>query len=366
MSVAEKPVVPAGMALQPRAAATTAVAKPAAPTAPPMTVDHVASTGRCYPGETVTLHTKVQALTGVAGFAVQVGVPNNFRLEAHRCSDNAGSGGPDVFTMRRGRVLRWRLPRPVEAGETFEYEVDVAPRPVQTDTPLVTQAQVWVDGAGSDARPIVEAAELRVLAKGRYLRYLPRIYQEQDELMGRFLMLFESFWAPIEGQIDSLPNYFDPALTPLKLLPWLAAWVDLTLDDHWPEAKRRQLLKAAVSLYRKRGTRRGLIEYLELYTGAQVKISEHGARNFLLGPAARLGPGVALGTLNMPHTFTVTVYLPPAEDEGRTSAEQERYETDRRRMIESIIESEKPAHTSYVLRLEAQLPERRASPRKTS
>src|SRR5262249_20365856 len=70
------------------------------------------------------------------------------------------------------------------------------------------------------------------------------------EVMARFLMLFESFWAPIEGQIDNLPLYFDPAFTPLKLLPWLASWVDLTLDDHWPEAKRRQLLRAAVSLYR--------------------------------------------------------------------------------------------------------------------
>ncbi len=353
MSVAEKPAAPAGMGLQPLEPGATSLVKSPAPKVGTMAVGHVASTGRCYPGERVTLFTKVQALTRVSGFAVQVGVPSSFRLEGHRCSANASGGGPDVFSMRRGLVVRWRMARPIDAGETFEYELDVAPRPVQADTPLVTQAQVWVDGAPSDARPTVEAAELSVLAKGRYLRYLPRIYQERDELMGRFLMLFESFWSPIEGQIDGIPNYFDPALTPLRLLPWLATWVDLTLDDHWPEAKRRQLLKAAVSLYRKRGTRRGLIEYLELYTGARVKISEHGANNFLLGPGARLGPGVALGTLNMPHTFTVTVFLPPEDDAARTSAEQERYEADRRRMIESIIETEKPAHTSYVLRLEA-------------
>jgi len=62
---------------------------------------------------------------------------------------------------------------------------------------------------------------------------------------------------------------------------------------------------------------------------------------------------VALGTLNMPHTFTVTVYLPPADRVGATAAERQRYEADRRRMIETIIEAEKPAHTSYNLRLEA-------------
>jgi phage tail-like protein len=166
-------------------------------------------------------------------------------------------------------------------------------------------------------------------------------------------MLFESFLAPIEEQIDNVSYYFDPAFTPLRLLPWLATWVDLALDDHWPEAKRRQLLKAAVSLYRKRGTRRGLQEYLEIYTGAQVQISEHGARNMRLGPEARLGPGTALGTLNMPHTFTVTVYLPPPDGVGPSAAERDRYEADRRRMIENIIEAEKPAHTSYTLRLEA-------------
>jgi len=129
----------------------------------------------------------------------------------------------------------------------------------------------------------------------------------------------------------------------------------VTLDDRWPEDKRRQLLRAAVGLYRKRGTRAGLQEYLEIYTGAQVQISEHGANNFTLGPNARLGPGVALGTINMPHTFTVTVFLDTdtlrRADGGRT--DRARFENEARRMIETIIEAEKPAHTSYQLRFQA-------------
>ncbi len=55
----------------------------------------------------------------------------------------------------------------------------------------------------------------------------------------------------------------------------------------------------------------------------------------------------------MPHTFTVTVYLPPADTAGAAAADRKRYEADRRQMIESIIEAEKPAHTSYNLRIEA-------------
>ena len=149
------------------------------------------------------------------------------------------------------------------------------------------------------AAPRRESASITVKAKGRYLKYLPRVFEEQDELMGRFLMLFESFWAPIEGQIDAVHHYFDPALMPLDLLPWLASWVDLTLDDHWPEAKRRQLLKAAVSLYRKRGTRRGLQEYLEIYTGAQVRVSEHGAQQ--LSPGAERAAGTGRGAGHPEH-----------------------------------------------------------------
>jgi phage tail-like protein len=174
--------------------------------------------------------------------------------------------------------------------------------------------------------------------------------------MGRFLMLFESFWAPIEKQIEAAALYFDPLFTPVELLPWLAAWVDLTLDERWPEAKRRRLLRSAVALYRKRGTRPGLQEYLEIYTGAEVKITEHGAHNFRLGPNARLGPGVALGTINQPHTFTVTAYLPAGDGDGhvQTPEQRARFAAERQRMLEMIIEAEKPAHTSYRLRLETQ------------
>jgi phage tail-like protein len=228
--------------------------------------------------------------------------------------------------------------------------------PTQSDLSLESQAIVTPAGPGASA--VVESVTIAVAAQGRYLSHLPRVYQEQDELMGRFVMLFESFWAPIENQIDNIHYYLDPQIMPAELLPWLATWVDLALDDRWPEAKRRRLLQAAVSLYRKRGTRQGLQEYLEIYTGARVQISEHGANNFRLGPAARLGPGIALGTLNMPHTFTVTLFLPAAEvaatpaESGSSPAAHARLEADRRRAIEAIIESEKPAHTSYNLRFE--------------
>jgi len=353
MTVADKPVSLTGVSLEPLEPAAAGPLALRPPAAPPLAVAHVPSSGRCYPGETVTLFTQVEARARVPGFSLQVSVPSGLMSGAYHASANHGPAEPELIFSDDSRYLVWQVQRPVEAGEAFNYELEVTAKPTQSDTGWMSQALVQPLSGDEPEQEAGETAEILVVAAGRYLRYLPRVYQEQDELMGRFLMLFESFLAPIDRQIDNLPLYFDPAFTPVKLLPWLASWVDLTLDDHWPEAKRRQLLKAAVSLYRKRGTRRGLQEYLEIYTGAQVQISEHGAHNFLLGPDARLGPGVALGTLNMPHTFTVTVYLPPAESVAGSAAERQRYEADRRRMIESIIEAEKPAHTSYTLRLEA-------------
>jgi len=317
----------------------------------PLLVSHVASHYRRYPGETVTLFTRVEALAVGQGFAAQISVPAGLHLGDYRAAPSHGDNAPDLVVADNARFLRWSVARRVAVGEVFEYELDGVVPATLVDLNLESQAIVSPAGP-DDAGAVIESVEILVPAKGSYLQHMPRVYQEQDELMGRFLMLFESFWRPIEAQIDNLPYYFDPEFTPTELLPWLATWVDLTLDERWPEEKRRRLLSSAVALYRKRGTRRGLQEYLEIYTGASVQISEHGANNFRLGSQSRLGLGVALGTLNMPHTFTVTAFLPAAAA-GLSTAEQARLETERRRMIETIVEAEKPAHTSYNLRLES-------------
>jgi len=70
-----------------------------------------------------------------------------------------------------------------------------------------------------------------------------------------------------------------------------------------------------------------------------------------LNSGAKLGSGIALGTNNVPHSFTVILRLPPISSSGG-KRERARQELERRRRIEAIIEAEKPAHTSYNLHLE--------------
>ena len=169
----------------------------------------------------------------------------------------------------------------------------------------------------------------------KYLEYLPALYSE-DEFMGRFLKIFENILTPIDQMIGHVELYFDPKLAPEVFLPWLAAWVDMALDDEWPVERRRHLIGSVVALYQWRGTRRGLIEYLSIYTGAEPAITEHLA-GFKLGEASRLGWNTILGD-GHDHSFTVTL-----EWDEDSSVDLDR--------VRAIIESEKPAHTAYDLRI---------------
>jgi phage tail-like protein len=173
-----------------------------------------------------------------------------------------------------------------------------------------------------------------VLEMSRLLDYLPAFYRE-DEFMGRFLLIYESILTPIEQTVDSLPFYFDPKLAPESLLPWLASWMDLVLDESWPLMKRRELVGRAAELYRWRGTRHGLAEYIELYTGVVPEITEY-IQGMALDSTSLLGVNTRLGSPGIGYHFTVTI---------ETAANIDT------RLIKNIIESQKPAHTTYTLQI---------------
>ncbi|MCI0791093.1 MAG: phage tail protein [Chloroflexi bacterium] len=180
---------------------------------------------------------------------------------------------------------------------------------------------------------ISERASLR--QRSSYLRYLPAIYADSD-FMGRFLMIFESVLGPIQNVVDNIPYYLDPKLAPQEALPWLASWVDVVLDDSWPVERRRALVSSAVQLYQWRGTRRGMREYLRVYTGVEPEITEEYG-GFPLNDNSRLGLNTALGS-GQHNVFTVTLEL---DDPESLNVQH----------IKTIIEAEKPAHAAYRLEI---------------
>lgn len=156
----------------------------------------------------------------------------------------------------------------------------------------------------------------------RYLQYLPAMY-EQHEFLDRLLMIFEDVLSPVEHTLENVHLYFDPMMAPESFLRWLASWIDLVLDENWPIQKRRELIRAGVELYHWRGTRRGLQEYLRIYTDVEPEIIEHFTEEE-----------------GGPHRFTVIIGVPDpgSLDEGR---------------VRQVISAEKPAHTTYELRIQA-------------
>jgi phage tail-like protein len=185
----------------------------------------------------------------------------------------------------------------------------------------------------SVAKPDTEADLDRT---SRLLDYLPAVFRE-DKMMNRFLLIFESILNPIENTVDNIPLYFDPGLTPECILPWLASWLDIALDPNWPVERRRELLKNAAELYRWRGTRRGLSEYLRIYTGVVPEILEY-IPGMILDEKTELGVNTVLGSSGTGHHFTVILQL----------NEDEKIEP---RVVKNIIESQKPAHTAYTLQI---------------
>ena len=181
---------------------------------------------------------------------------------------------------------------------------------------------------------IAQNSNGNALTKTSYLQYLPALYRD-DEFMGQFLLIFESIMKPLENSVDNLDLYLDPQITPEPLLPWLASWLDLALDTTWPIKRRRELVKSGAELYRWRGTKHGLSEYLRIYTGAVPEISEY-IEGMRLDQETKLGIDTKLGSSGRGNHFTVTVDL----DEDNTISID---------TVRAIIEAEKPAHAVYTL-----------------
>lgn len=179
---------------------------------------------------------------------------------------------------------------------------------------------------GSGGPPRIPFVGLYRDGMSSYTQYLPPCYQD-DPFMGRFLMIFEAILDPLERMLDEIHRYFDPQLAPERMLPWLASWVDLVLNEKWPLERRRALVAAAAELYRWRGTRHGLSEYIRIYTGITPTIIEADPQS-----ASNGAPALP------PHVFQVILEVPDA-----ASVERE--------LVEVIIETQKPAHTGYILEI---------------
>jgi phage tail-like protein len=222
-------------------------------------------------------------------------------------------------------------------------------------------------------RPSVSSARI-YYPRLSYLRFLPPAYREEPisaAFLERFLSLFETVFEGLDQEIDQLFRYFDPRLAPKEFLPWLSSWINLSLDDDVPENRVRRFIERAPDLYNRKGTPEALVEFLEIYTGQSVFLTELsrgfkplvlggpdfklGQRTILLGTGPkgmRVGDTTVVGYaavrdrvsdadepfLSLARRFTIVVDMDPAEFQKREAT------------LRRIVDEQKPAHTSCTLR----------------
>jgi phage tail-like protein len=208
----------------------------------------------------------------------------------------------------------------------------------------------------------------------RYLDYLPAIYQQdatvgQPNFLGRFLLAFEQVLTglgevdvpgleeildglvdPVSGavRLAGIQRYFDPGpnlpdheRAPEKFLDWLAGWVALVLRTDLDELRQRDFIARAVSLYRLRGTKQGLEEFVRIYTRLGVTVDELNT-SFQIGLHSTIGADTLLDG-GAPHFFRVLIRLSTPDPEQIRQ---------HRQVVQSIVDMEKPAHTHYALDVE--------------
>jgi len=147
-----------------------------------------------------------------------------------------------------------------------------------------------------------------------------------DPFLRRLLAIFEPALWPVVETLDSFAAYLDPYTTSEEFLRWLASWLDLALDESWESDRRRRLVASAVVMYRWRGTKRGMLEYLTAYLGTLPEVIDEAER-------VEVADEPVVGGEPTAPMFRVIVEGPaPAAELSR---------------LRAIVELAKPAHAGY-------------------
>jgi phage tail-like protein len=177
------------------------------------------------------------------------------------------------------------------------------------------------------SRPAPPAASARRIMRER----LPGIYQDQDFSM-RFIGALEEVLDPIVGLLDALPEHFRADLAPADILELVTGWLGIELNESQPTFERREVVRRAAELGRRRGTRRGLELALSLgFPALPFRVEDGGGVVYATDPA-KLTEAPA-------PSFIVYCDQPIPED--------------RQAAVARLIEQVKPAHVRYKLRVKA-------------
>jgi phage tail-like protein len=198
-----------------------------------------------------------------------------------------------------------------------------------------------------------------------YLRRLPKLFSREEReasFLRRYLAMFEGFLGETEARGVDRDVLLTPHTAPDEVLPWLASFLGLVLDERWARAPRaggrtadarREIIELAAWLFRFRGTVPGLKRFIELYVGADVVLLEHFRLRARMGAmlggtmaaasSSMLGVGFSIGdapdesgpAASDSHAHRFTVLIPASLTEEQLD------------VVRQILVVHRPAHTIF-------------------
>jgi phage tail-like protein len=213
-------------------------------------------------------------------------------------------------------------------------------------------------------------------------RFLPKVFRDStpdDDFLRRWLALFEeTAWNGVAGRMRAYAGLFDPRTAPANMLPYLAGWLEIPLFPKLvaDTLRLRRVLTRASDLAESRGTIDGIVLAAQLYLDVTVQIVEQFRTRsrfvLCLGQTLDGVVGPALGadtilTAEPPPTYLGdeailgSTYLEEGDDRDGAIAYHFEVLVPARQvcssedlaLLRSLIETEKPAHTTYSIRLTA-------------
>lgn len=268
-----------------------------------------------------------------------------------------------VHERESGRELPWTQPPSDDPFRTYEAWIDALPgRYLWLTLELLGNTRV---------SPRIRCVRAEHPAHD-YLRRVPRVFSrdEQDgSFLLRYLGIVEGFLGETEARGVDRDILLTPRSAPDEVLPWLASFLGLVLDERWATAPRpggrtadarRDIIELAAWLFRFRGTVPGLKTFIELYVGVDIVLLEHfrlrGGMNALLGASGAalassvVGAGFRLGdaltttagataldiaSVSDAHAHRFTVLIPASLTEEQLD------------VVRQILEVHRPAHTIF-------------------
>jgi len=160
--------------------------------------------------------------------------------------------------------------------------------------------------------PKIYALRVKIDQK-RYSDYLPAYYQQDKEVLSRYLSIFQDIMGDFEHKIEKSEVMLDPQKCDEEYLEWLSTLLGTTMDHRWEEQAWRDFLSALPELYKTLGTKESMEKAIFIYCGERPEIDD--------------------AIADSPWTFCVQLSDEIVKNHKDVS------------VIESIIEAFKPAHT---------------------